>query len=308
MSRFLRLLYGLCIVAGVTGCQTIADSSASTCNPLGLDKESLLVLKAAEFIIPDAPRRHSFALELVSCLGDPDPQIRDGIAYEAFVTLLRGKQLDSATIVKLRDELLELLEPEPDDREGFRRPFAALALAEVARADRVEKIFTDEQRAELVNGATAYMLGITDYRGFDETEGWRHGVAHCADLLMQLTLNPAVTSAQLSDIADAVAVQVAPRGEHAYIFGEYERLARPVYYIAMRGDLSDQQWADWFAALASPAPFTAWSEVWTSRAGLAKLHNTKVFAETIHLYATTSDAEQLKPLAAGALTVLKALN
>ena len=41
-----------------------------------------------------------------------------------------------------------------------------------------------------------------------------------------LALNPAVDRAGLDRLLGAVAAQVAPRGEHSYIYGESERLAR----------------------------------------------------------------------------------
>src|SRR5258705_220852 len=78
------------------------------------------------------------------------------------------------------------------------------------------------------------LLGVTDRRGFDATQGWRHGVAHGADLLLQLGLNPALSAAQLDAIVQAIASQVAPAGEHFYVYGEPERLARPIAYIAKR--------------------------------------------------------------------------
>ena len=29
-----------------------------------------------------------------------------------------------------------------------------------------------------MTAAAAYLSGVRDYRGYDETAGWRHGVAH----------------------------------------------------------------------------------------------------------------------------------
>ena len=41
------------------------------------------------------------------------------------------------------------------------------------------------------------MKSMLDYRGFVPGAGWRRAVAHGADLLMQLALNPAVERTQL---------------------------------------------------------------------------------------------------------------
>jgi hypothetical protein len=51
---------------------------------------------------------------------------------------------------------------------------------------------------------------VRDYRGFDTAEGWRHGVAHGADLALQLVLNPAVDKPQIERLLAAVGRQVAP--------------------------------------------------------------------------------------------------
>lgn len=82
---------------------------------------------------------------------------------------------------------------------------------------------------------------MRDYRGFDDRQGWRHGVAHGADLLMQLSLNPAFGKPELTRIRDAVAAQVMPAG-HAYVFGEGERMAAPIVYIARRGVFTEAEW------------------------------------------------------------------
>ncbi len=283
-----------------------AYTSARACQPLGYDKPALLELRGAGFVIDDPDRRQTFADELIPCLGSPDPALRDQVAYEGLATLLRGKQLNPDTILGLRSSLVdELAGTDPDD-DGFRRPFAALALAEVARADRIDPVFSNEERAELSAAATGYMRSIDDYRGFDEVEGWRHGVAHAADLLMQLALNPAVDRAQLIDIRDAVASQIAPTG-HFYIYGESERLARPILFIAMRGEFSEQEWSDWFAEVASPRPFGNWEEVFSSQVGLARLQNTRAFAQTIYVNASASDNESLAVLRQPALDTLRQL-
>ena len=280
---------------------------AATCKPLSLDKAALTQLKEQGYDIADPGRRERFAMELVECLGDPDPQIRDGIAFEGFVTLLRGKQLRPAAIKTLLSTMTSQLASDNEDSLGFRKPFLALALAEVARTDRVEQIFSQAERSELVATATNYMRSISDYRGFDEEEGWRHAVAHTADLQMQLTLNSLVTQEQLRQIRDSIATQVAPQGEHFYVYGENERLARPILFMASRDAFTEQQWIDWFTNLAAADPYENWSDVFSSQTGLAKLHNSRAFAEAIYVSAVGSDQAGLQSVAAGALALLKAL-
>ncbi len=302
-----RALSPLPVLAMLGGCLPGVVSAADHCRPLGYDRPALMELRSREFAIEDPAERERFALELLDCLGDPDPALRDQVAYEGYAALLRGQQLDGGTIRRLRTDLIEMLGSTEQDAAGFRRPFAALALSEVARADRVEPLFTDRERADLVSAACEYMRGIDDYRGYDETEGWRHAVAHDADLLMQLSLNPALDRRQLTEIRDAVASQVAPPGSHFYVYGESARLARPILYTAMREVFTAEEWADWFALIASPAPFDDWSDVFASQTGLAKLHNTRAFLEAVYVNATASDNNALAPLRSASLEALRRL-
>jgi len=304
----MRLLWMVLGGVGLAACQPGTEPLPSArCQPSAYDKAGLIQLRAENFQIQDAEQRRRFALALTDCLGDPDPVLRDQVAYEGLATMLRGKQLSAETIESLRASLIEQMSNADPAGDGFRRPFAALVLSEVARADRVDPVFSADQRGEMVAAATAYMRDIDDYRGFDEQQGWRHGVAHAADLLMQLALNPALDRAQLLDILDAIATQVAPPGAHFYVYGESKRLSRPVLFVAMREVISKQEWADWFKRLASPAPFPDWSSVYTTQAGLAKLHNTRDFAQALYVSATANGEAALAPLGDGALTILTQL-
>ena len=167
--------------------------------------------------------------------------------------------------------------PGAEDPDGFRAPFAALVLSEVARIDRIAAWMSPKQRNALLVAGADYLVSVRDYRGFDAGQGWRHGVAHGADLLMQLALNPALDRAQLDRILAAVATQVAPAGEHAYTYGEPERLARPVIFVLKRGLHDDVAWSLWLQGVVAPAPMADWSGAFGSQAGLAKRHNTRAF-------------------------------
>jgi hypothetical protein len=147
-------------------------------------------------------------------------------------------------------------------------------------------------RAQLVDLSANYLSGVRDYRGFSDTEGWRHSVAHGADLVLQLVLNPKINKAQIKQLMTAVASQVAPAGEVSYIFGEPGRLARAVVYAYRRGVLENVEWSAWFASITDPEPMKSWSVSYSSRAGLARRHNTLTFLMALHLYAVAVEDEQ----------------
>lgn len=264
-----------------------AASASAACPPAGYDTPALQTLKAKQFALPDAQQREHLALALLDCLGSAEPALRDGIAYEALATWMRAEQLPPSTLATLRDRLSSMLGAE--DPQGFRRPFAALVLSEVARTDRIRPWLDDAERERLVQAAADYLEGVRDYRGFSDGEGWRHGVAHGADVVLQLALNPAVTAAQLDRLRAAVASQVAPAGGHAYVHGEALRLARPIVFIAHRGAHDAAEWQGWLAQLAAPAPLPDWNAAFSSESGLARRHNTMAFLSMLYLLAQEQD-------------------
>lgn len=242
---------------------------------------------------------------LMACLGDPDPAVRDDFAFALWSEGLRGKQLKPAGLRHAAERLMAIL-GDKDDAAGFRRPFAALALSEVARADRVEPFLTDAELHGLAVAGAAYLRGVTDYRGFVSGEGWRHGVAHGADLLMQLALNPRLARADADLLLGAIGAQVAPAGAHAYVHGEARRLARPLLFLAKRPDIDDAAWAAWFQAL-HPDAAPRWTAPYASAAGLAAVHNSSAFGDAVYVAASESQdprVRRLAPLAAGLLKAL----
>lgn len=262
---------------------------AAPCPPEGWTGEQLKALKADGFKLEDAVRRNSLALGLLGCLSDPDPVLRDGIGFEALSTWLRADSLDATTRLAAYEQLLAVLGPETADENGFAKPFAALVLSELARADRKSPYLSPAQRAALVEAGAAYLESVRDYRGFDAREGWRHGVAHGADLMLQLAVNPVLDKAQLDRIFAAVASQVAPPGEQFYVYGEPARLARPLLYGALRGLHSEAEWKAWFEKISSPAPMETWREAFLSNEGLARRHNIRSFL--LSAYAEIRDSK-----------------
>ena len=124
----------------------------AACPPDGQSRESLQALKVLKFTVPDAAERQALANGLLDCLGDPDPTLRDGIAYEALTQWLRAGDFDAEALRVLRDRLQAMLGD--DDADGFRKPFAALVLSEVARTDRIAPWMTPVERAAIDRKST----------------------------------------------------------------------------------------------------------------------------------------------------------
>ena len=247
-------------------CLVAMFPAQAACTLADEPRASLVDWKASGFAMLGPVGRQERALVLVECLGAADPFLRDGIAFEALSTWMRAKQLDAQALRMLQHRLQSQLEGA--DPDGFRKPFAALVLSEVARTDRVQPWMTADERSRMATTAAAYLSSVRDYRGYVDGEGWRHGVAHGADWVLQLALNKALQPADAWTLLDALAVQVAPADGHAHAFGEPARLARAVAYAVARGDLGQPAVDAWLARLSSslgPRPETDPQATWWAR-------------------------------------------
>ena len=253
-----------------------SGSTIAACPPANLSREQLIDLKQHQWKIDDQAQRQKTALALLDCLSDPDPIVRDDIAFEALSFWMRGDQLDASTIGTMYKTLLPKLIDAPD-AAGFAQPFAALTLAEVARVDRVKPFLTPKNRQTLVSAAATYLSALRDYRGFDETAGWRHGIAHTADLMLQLSLNPALIRTQQGEILASIATQLT-NTSHFFHYGEGNRLMAPVFYLGKRAAFNASEWDAWFSGLVSPFEKPAV----TTQARLMRAHNLQAFLYSLY--------------------------
>lgn len=290
-SMLLSLILCLAPVA-LVACQL------ATSDPATFEK-----LRRQDFRVGDASRLRPLALALLPCLSSPDPAVRDDTALAALTAWMRAGLLDAATLRELRERGYAQLET--GDAEGFAAPFAARALAEIARTDRRAAWMDDTERAAMVERAARYLEQVRDYRGYDPAAGWRHGVAHGADWLMQLALNPALTRPQLDRLLAAVASQAVPAASHAYLEGEYERLARPVLFVARRGLHDEGDWRRWLSGIA--ARLDEAGPAWRNREWLARRHDLLVFLAVLNMQIDLTPDPALLPLQQAVLAALRAM-
>jgi len=293
-----------CILAGAFIALRPAPVHAQACPPTGYTKSSLQSLRSQKFTLAAADAKRALADGLLACLASPDPELRDEIAYEALTQWMRNGDFDDATLRSIRDRLYGTLDRDPG--AGFTQPFAALVLSEVARTDRVatrKGWMSPAERIAMIERAATFVESIRDYRGYVNGEGWRHGVAHGADWLMQLALNPALERAHHDRILAAVATQAVPERGHAYVFGEPGRLARPVLFIAARGMMPVGEWTTWFASLVTrlgrPADdYAGW---------LASRHDLAAFLSAVYVETDLSEEPNVRAVKPAVAAALKAV-
>ncbi|MCP4984512.1 MAG: DUF2785 domain-containing protein [Colwellia sp.] len=269
-----------------------AKQLAKLCFTERWNKASLISLKQSNFKVESSEQREKLALQLLNCLANPDPKVRDGIAFEALSHWMRNKELNTSTYQLMFNQLIKAVTEQVDDEYGVYQPFAVLILAELARVDRKSAYLSVSQRQKLLNYAIKHLANVRDYRGFDNIVGWRHNVAHTADLLLQLFLNSNINKLQLDAILKALASQVSP-SEHFYIYGEAKRLALPVAYVFLRKLHTVAEWENWLTEITTANPFGSWQDMYSSQAGLAKLHNTRAFLQILFISIKDSKNETL---------------
>lgn len=280
-----------------------AAAQSATCPRDAAQAGALTAFKGGDAPPAEVAARAQAVQALFACLASPDPALRDELAYTVLSRWMRERRF-TADELRARWTQLDRQLSAPDPH-GVARPFAALMLAEIARTDRIEAWMTTQERARMLSAAAGYLRNVDDYRGWVPGTGWHHGVAHAADWAMQLALDPNLQPAQLRPLLAAVQAQAVPATGHAYVFGEPERLLRPVYYAMQRGAYDDAGWAQWLDELAArlgPRPAAGMDAAW-----LGRRHDLVAFLNALYVAADTAPHESVSRHAPAVRRVLQSL-
>ena len=239
----------------------------------------------------------TLALELVSCLGSQDRELRDQIGYELLTYWLRREKLSDEVRGRLLADLRARLEDSSADAT-LSRSFSALILSEIMRSDSIKPFMQPAERQALLDSAVVAIERETDFRGLDADIGWVHPVAHMADLLWRFALHPETSQVQARQVLAGVRSKVAPTAV-AYSFNESDRLARVVTILIRRELLPPEALVEWIRQFEMPRNMDKWTDAFVTPAGMAELHNTKQFLRAL--------ADQLEGAEVDA-TVLEALD
>ena len=285
-----------------------AEKVSTKCLSNKWQKSDLLQLKEEKFSLENKTEKDALALQLLNCLASPDPILRDGIAFEALSYWLRNDQLSQSIYIQMFNHLTHVLNSNVEDFHGVYQSFSILTLSEVARVDRKLPFLTDKQRVYLVKIGTGYLTNLKDYRGFSDKVGFRHGIAHSSDLMLQLTLNPAIKKPQLDKILKSLASQTSANEQHSFINGEPKRIAMAVLYAFLREEYSVDDWNLWLNSVTKPSPFEQWQNVYQSEKGLIKLHNIQNFLYALYATIKPSKNEKLVQMIPSLEKAIKEVN
>jgi hypothetical protein len=251
----------------LTGC-------ATTHVPRGRD--FWLSLEAGGFAVPPGVSADEVFLDSEALLASPDPKLRDDVGYGLSVAwVVRAARVSDEAlrghVARLRARMTAFDDPSPDAVLG--RSFAALRLSMVAAAAVKRPLLDDAQRASLLDAAVRALAEERDLRGHDPSLGWIHATAHVADLLKFLVKSPDLKLAQQRLVATAVTQRLA-RGP-AFAWGEDERLAQVLRWLALRPDADTSTIDAWLATLG-PQWAAQWKAPALDEAAYTSLNNTRL--------------------------------
>ncbi|TAJ15439.1 MAG: DUF2785 domain-containing protein [Planctomycetota bacterium] len=210
-----------------------------------------------KFPAPAASELPALVDELVAELGNPDPAWREHVAIDGLTAwAYRAPVLDAAARGALVARLCANLRHGIGEVDGDRvleRSFSALLLSTLAAADNQQAFLSATEHDALCAAALAYLRDEHDVRGYDERVGWRHSVAHTADLLKFLARSPQLSLDEQRAFVDALRAKLRAPSTGVLAWGEPERIAKALLSIVRRADFDRAAFDAWTSSLPSEA-------------------------------------------------------
>jgi hypothetical protein len=193
--------------------------------------------------------------ELTRMLGDPDPDVRDGIAFPTMATWIDEGVYDDL-LVGLGDGMTHGLDfglGLREDDSVFRRSFSALILTECIDRSTSTGLVGSEVVLRWGDRLMGWLAREQDLRGFVPGKGWAHALAHGADALAALARSPYVGRLELTVILDVVADRLLTPTDAYWVSGEDDRLALATMNVLQRNVLGLDVLEPWVARVAAGA-------------------------------------------------------
>lgn len=208
--------------------------------------------------VPSDRSLSELTTELGEMLGDPDPAVRDELAYPIFAAWVSSGVYDDL-LQRLGDGICTLME-EGVGRAStvgsdsvFQRSFAALVLAEIIERDTRANLLSDRVVRSWGDRVAQWLVAEKDLRGYVPGKGWAHAVAHGADAIGALARSPRLGAPGLVLLLDVIAERVLEPTPEFFVAGETDRLALAAM-DALRRDLVDTEMLEpWLTRLAARA-------------------------------------------------------
>ncbi|WP_225869009.1 MULTISPECIES: DUF2785 domain-containing protein [unclassified Nocardioides] len=193
-------------------------------------------LRNGERTPPAEHRLSDLTADLTRMLGDPDPEVRDGLAYPFLATWIEHGVYDDL-LAGLGDGMCAGLDVgigEQDTDTVFRRSFSALVLAECIDRDTRVRRQPPSRLLQWGDRLMAWYVRERDLRGFVASKGWAHAAANGADALGALARSPYFGATELTVVLDVIADRVLDPATPVLLHGEPDRIAHAVMEVLRR--------------------------------------------------------------------------
>jgi len=222
-------------------------------------------IRDADYAVPEGYSLTELTSELVEYLGSPNPVLRHTFGYSILGYWIERGVYSTRQLRELIMQMVGNLSQGLKERNTdsvFRRSFSALVLAEIVARDNHQPFLRETEIKNLLRWTIEYLLAERDLRGYTNTKGWAHAIAHTADLLRHLARNRYTDRDDLEQIMMAIAQRITMPVDHVFIHNEDEQLVLVVWAALARQELTMPFMINWLARcvqvtqLAKPdAPF-----------------------------------------------------
>lgn len=247
-----------------------------------MDKTFWTTLAQNDYQIPAGYSLAELRQVIFSYLGNPDPELRDDIAYMIYANWLKRGMFSKEEVWGHVNELLENLKQglgETESDSVFLRAFSVLFLAEIVHNDNKKPFLEKTQIQLILSEGLSYLAAEKDPRGHIPVKGWAHALAHTADLLMVLGRNSKTDSADLEKVLTGIAAKLVDSTNWVYIHGEDERLVNAVMMILGRDVISVDFLKTWLKSLTEPE--RSWNGAYMDEAQAKAFHNVRNFLRSL---------------------------
>jgi len=216
-------------------------------------KKTLEKLSENDFHLKEKETAEKLLPPMLDFIVDPDPILRDELIYSAFCAFVEDDCFSEKTLSELTDKLIcedyIFWHINEDDVLGvFRRSFSVLFLAQTLSRHAIKPYLSEKQIDNVKNALIKYFISEQDLRGYDETYGWAHAVAHTSDAFCAL-LGCGITQKDCEEILYAIQNKFMC-GKKVFDAEEDERAASFIYEILIKTKTNKAFLIEWLKDFA----------------------------------------------------------
>lgn len=214
-------------------------------------KETLKEIAADDYRLPEGKSVQDYLPYMLAFIGDLDPELRDDLIYSTMANWIAYKgYLSNDEMLSLletiigRDYLLKGLNSQ-DETLVFTRTFSALILPPILYVHLEKPFLNDKVLLKLHEALLKYMISEWDLRGYDQTNGWAHGMAHASDAVNMLIQTNIADESLIMSYFNVFKDRMI-EGQSVYSANEDERMITCVQTAIENGYVPEDVLMSWF--------------------------------------------------------------